>query len=374
MKKSFAITTIVSLHAIVIGILLAQSGCTEEPPATKASSQVTEIASGSEEIKEPKEVVPPEGSPALRSNPTRPNWNTANEVEVEAPAKPEAKETKITEISPDLTPIEPNKPATSTTTAKDSSTYVVKKGDYLSKISAKTGVSIAELCKANNLTTKSVLKIGQKLVIPTGENAPVNAPEAKPQNVQAQNISSELETYVVKKGDSLSLIASKHGTTVSHLKSINSLKNDNIRIGQKLQIEKGSAQKVKASATTSKKTVTAGEGEVLHTIKSGEKLAIIAKKYSISVKELCKINSITNPNKIRVGQVLKIKTTKAEAPKTEAKPTLAPVVAPTPKAEEKPVEKTITIGDEVQEKTPAPVATETPKASTEVKAVELDIE
>lgn len=43
--------------------------------------------------------------------------------------------------------------------------------------------------------------------------------------------------YVVKSGDSLSVIANKYGTTVDSLKRINNLKSDTIRIGQKLTIK-----------------------------------------------------------------------------------------------------------------------------------------
>lgn len=44
--------------------------------------------------------------------------------------------------------------------------------------------------------------------------------------------------YVVQSGDTLSLIAEAFGTTVSRIKEMNGLKNDNLRIGQKLNVPK----------------------------------------------------------------------------------------------------------------------------------------
>lgn len=47
---------------------------------------------------------------------------------------------------------------------------------------------------------------------------------------------SNCEQYVVKGGDTLSLISEAFGTTVKRLKDLNGLKNDNLRIGQKLLV------------------------------------------------------------------------------------------------------------------------------------------
>ena len=51
--------------------------------------------------------------------------------------------------------------------ASISRTYVVKRGDSFFRIAKKYGVSIASLCRANGLSSKSVLHPGQKLIIPS---------------------------------------------------------------------------------------------------------------------------------------------------------------------------------------------------------------
>lgn len=100
-------------------------------------------------------------------------------------------------------------------------------------------------------------------------------------------------TYKVKSGDTLSAIASRAGTTVKTLQSLNGINNpDLIKVGQALKL-KGSAKKAPGSTKT-------------HTIKSGDTLSSIAKKYGTTVKNLQNLNSISNPNKIYAGQKIKV--------------------------------------------------------------------
>lgn len=56
-------------------------------------------------------------------------------------------------------------------------------------------------------------------------------------NKTSTTSTSTSKTYTVKSGDSLSVIAQKHGTTVDSLKRANNLKSDTIQIGQKLVIK-----------------------------------------------------------------------------------------------------------------------------------------
>jgi murein DD-endopeptidase MepM/ murein hydrolase activator NlpD len=48
---------------------------------------------------------------------------------------------------------------------KQKTLYIVKSGDTLSRIALRNNMSVAAICKANNLTTKSIIKVGQKLVL-----------------------------------------------------------------------------------------------------------------------------------------------------------------------------------------------------------------
>lgn len=56
-----------------------------------------------------------------------------------------------------------NQAAASSSTRSKANTYKVRKGDTLSKIASRNGVSLTSLCRLNGLTTRSVLRPGQRL-------------------------------------------------------------------------------------------------------------------------------------------------------------------------------------------------------------------
>ncbi|MCY7757721.1 LysM peptidoglycan-binding domain-containing protein [Bacillus inaquosorum] len=112
--------------------------------------------------------------------------------------------------------------------SSSSSTYKVKSGDSLWKISNKYGMTVSELKKLNGLKS-DLLRIGQVLKL-KGSTSSSSSSSSKV-------TSSSTSTYKVKSGDSLSKIASKYGTTVSKLKSLNGLKSDLIYAGQVLKVK-----------------------------------------------------------------------------------------------------------------------------------------
>ena len=99
-------------------------------------------------------------------------------------------------------------------------------------------------------------------------------------------------SYIVKNGDTLSKIAQKFGTTYKELARINGISNPNlIKVGQVLKLPYSSFS---SSSST------------FYTVVSGDTLGKIAQKFGTSYQELARINGISDPNFIQVGQVLKI--------------------------------------------------------------------
>lgn len=99
-------------------------------------------------------------------------------------------------------------------------------------------------------------------------------------------------TYTVKSGDTLYSIAKKFNVTVNELKSINNLSNNTINLNQVLKIPNGSTPQVPTESNT-------------YTVKSGDTLYAIAKKYNTSVDAIKKLNNMTS-NSLSINQVLKI--------------------------------------------------------------------
>lgn len=115
--------------------------------------------------------------------------------------------------------------------------------------------------------------------------------------------------YTVKAGDTLYSIAKKYNVTVAALAKANNITNYNlIRVGQVLTIP----GKTTAPPATS----------VKYTVKAGDTLYSIAKKYNVTVAALAKANNITNYSLIRVGQVLTIPGKTTAPPATSVKYTV----------------------------------------------------
>lgn len=104
--------------------------------------------------------------------------------------------------------------------------YVVKKGDTLSGIAEKYGTTYQKLATYNGIANPNVIRVGQKIKIPENPSPSQGGASAKPETV-----------YTVKKGDTLSAIALKYGTTYQKLAEYNGIKNPNIiSVGQKIRI------------------------------------------------------------------------------------------------------------------------------------------
>ena len=157
-------------------------------------------------------------------------------------------------------------------------TYVVQKGDTLYSIANKLGTTVSKLKKENNLTSNT-LQIGEVLRIPTKEI-----------------YEEEENIYIVKKGDSLYSIANKYNTTVDELKRINNLTSNILSIGQVLKLPSDKANNVEKEENT-----------ISYTVKKGDSLYSIARKYDTTIDRIKDLNNLTT-NLLSIGQVLLIPT------------------------------------------------------------------
>ncbi|MEO8612534.1 MAG: LysM domain-containing protein, partial [Chloroflexota bacterium] len=109
----------------------------------------------------------------------------------------------------------------STVLAQNEVVHVVQPGENLFRISLKYSVSIASIAQRNGITNVNLIYVGQSLVIPGttgGTNPPPNTTPTPPST----------GTYTVVRGDTLSKIAAKFGTTWQALASLNNIANPNL--------------------------------------------------------------------------------------------------------------------------------------------------
>ncbi|MBQ2188215.1 MAG: LysM peptidoglycan-binding domain-containing protein [Bacteroidales bacterium] len=180
----------------------------------------------------------------------------------------------------------------------DRSVHIVKKGETLSTIARKYHVSVNQLKQWNNMKSDR-LSIGQKLVVYSS-----GAPMAQAGNDKPVERSTTQITHTVKKGETLGKIAQKYKCTVTDLKRWNKLKSTNIQVGQKLKVYPPENQNV-SSGNNNNKPASSSSGTTTYTVKSGDSLWSIAKKFNVTVDHIKKLNNLKN-NDIKVGQKLKI--------------------------------------------------------------------
>lgn len=176
---------------------------------------------------------------------------------------------------------------------------------------------------------------------PTPVPAPVPAPAPAPEPSPAPEPEQSIQEYRVQPGDSLNAIASRFGTSTQALQEFNGISNPNlIRVGQLIRIPVAGAS---APAPTPEPTPAPtpepepepvpeqAPQEVEYRIQSGDTLLRIGFKFGVAPSLIQTYNNISNPNLIRVGQLLKIPTSAASsvAQETVSEPEPAPEPEPT---------------------------------------------
>jgi LysM repeat protein len=231
------------IHALALILLLSSPGCSSSKAAASDSSPIS-AAPGTDTgaaAPSPGATVQMPDSVGIRYSPTRPGTTVASALEKEP----------VSDVTP-------------------ASTYTVGHGDNLSSIAKKNQLTKAELASANGLKIGSILRVGQKLIIPS-----------KP----GQTKSAAAELVAPKANDAATF-----------------------------------AEKVPADATK-------------HVVKPGETLGGIARRYNVKQGDIAVANNITDPKKIQPGQELVIPTKSASTTAKQARATV-PAKAAAPQADE----------------------------------------
>ncbi len=117
--------------------------------------------------------------------------------------------------------------------------HTVVKGDTLYSIGKKYKLSVDELVKLNGLS-QSQANLGQKLVVSqtltTASDQPLK-PEPLTVEVGTPVVQTQAQWHTVSKGETLWGISQKYKISVDELKKLNNISNNQVNIGQKLQVK-----------------------------------------------------------------------------------------------------------------------------------------
>ena len=190
--------------------------------------------------------------------------------------------------------------------------HVVQAGETLSGIAQRYGTTVDVLVALNGLSDPNRIVVGQRLlVLSSAAQMPDAAPDA------SSGAASGVE-YIVKPGDTLAMIARRHGVTTEEIARLNRLANPGlIYVGQRLAIPSGGTKaapdEASGSEAVSADSPLAGSspaavqlGGQVYVVQAHDTLARIAARYDLSVWTLAQVNQIANPSVIHVGQRLLI--------------------------------------------------------------------
>ena len=191
--------------------------------------------------------------------------------------------------------------------------HVVRRGDTLGRIARRHGTSVAALRRANGLSS-SLIRAGQTLRVPGsgsgsssaagggGSVEPASSSAARAPQV-ARASSSAPVVHVVRRGDTLTGIARRHGSSVTALRRENGLSSSLIRAGQTLRVPgSGSSSGTVGGAV---EPASSSSAPVVHVVRRGDTLTGIARRHGSSVVALRRENGLRS-SLIRAGQTLRV--------------------------------------------------------------------
>ena len=166
--------------------------------------------------------------------------------------------------------------------SSEGATYTIAPGDNLWRLAARWDLSVAEIARLNGITNPGHVRVGQKIVIPSGGGSPA----------AALTVPVVPRSYTIAPGDNLWDLAARWGTSIGEIARLNGITNQSqVWIGQELTVPRPPGSTVADPASS-------------HTITPGDNLWSLARRWDTSVEEIMRVNGLTDPRLLRIGETL----------------------------------------------------------------------
>ncbi|GIU57215.1 lytic transglycosylase domain-containing protein [Arthrobacter sp. NicSoilC12] len=212
--------------------------------------------------------------------------------------------------------------------------YTIARGDTISAIAGRYGLDTFAVLKLNNLQANTIIYPGQKIKLTGSTPAPAAPkPSAPAKSTPTTPASGGGSVYVVKSGDTLSAIATRHGVGLSEIFKWNGLGMSSVIYpGQKVKVGGGSstpAPSAPVTAAAPKPSAPAPASSGSYTIKAGDTLSGIAARNGVRLSDVLSANRLTMSSIIYPGQKLVIPGASTIAPASSTPATTTPLVPST---------------------------------------------
>ncbi len=186
-------------------------------------------------------------------------------------------------------------------------THIVQPGESLQTIGQLYGIDWSSLARANSISNPNLIYVGQAIVVPSAamlEVLPAVAATTDPSTTSAHvnragSPSAQYRLHLVQYGDDFSRIAHSYGLSVADILIINDFGSvTRLYIGDLILLPPA------ASLAPSVRAFSPSDAGTQHIVQRGETLAVIAAQYGRTFAEIAAANSLLNPDRIDVGQVL----------------------------------------------------------------------
>lgn len=188
--------------------------------------------------------------------------------------------------------------------------HEIAKGETLNAVARRFDTSVTVLRRINNLDPRAKVKAGQEILIPLALDARRAENEKMPRGKSAAPRDRERGAeYVVRKGDTLYEIARQNGVTVADIREWNGLgAGAAIQPGQKLALKASAAPAAPDDKFAHLPLLTpdnnAIKRRISYTVKDGDSLKAISRKFNVAESELRKWNSLKRKEKVQPGRTI----------------------------------------------------------------------